>query len=131
MEDIPTVKKTSTTNLYYHFVFVTKHRKPLFLGIDMKDEVHSFLKEAAGNKEITLKGTYIESDRLDFYVTLKPKESITNIVKSFKSTIAKRLVKAHPELGQTKIWSSSFYAETLGNENEEAIENFINKEKRI
>ena len=104
--------RTSVYNLNYHIIWCTKYRrKVLKNGID--SDLKTILREIA------------------------PKISVSSIVKQLKGTSSLRLFAMHPELksqywkrkGERSLWSPSYFAESIGSVNEQAVVKYIDDQR--
>lgn len=121
--------RTCVANVNYHIVFCVKYRRKILDG-----EVESFLKETifdiAQDKNFTIKAMKIsESDHIDLFISAHPKLSIGQIVKWIKGISGIKLFKKFPDLTKKlwkgKLWSNSYYVETIGSTSEENIRKYI------
>lgn len=121
--------RTCVANINYHIVFCVKHRRKILDG-----EVESFLKETildiAQDKNFAIKTMGInESDHIDLFISAHPKHSIGQIVKWIKGISGIKMFKRFPDLTSKlwkgKLWSNTYYIETIGSNNEENIRKYI------
>lgn len=121
--------RTCVANVNYHIVFCVKHRQKILDG-----EVESFLKETildiAKDKDFTIKAMEIrESDHIHLFVSAHPKLSIGQIVKWIKGISGIKLFKRFPNLTEKlwkgKLWSNTYYVETIGPTSEKNIRKYI------
>lgn len=121
--------RTCVANVNYHIVFCVKHRQKILDG-----EVESFLKEIilgiAQDKDFTIKIMKIgESDHIDLFISAHPKYSIGQIIKWIKGISGIKLLKRFPNLTEKlwkgKLWSNTYYVETIGPTSEKNIRKYI------
>lgn len=121
--------RTCIANVNYHIIFCVKHRQKILDG-----EVESFLKETildiAKDKDFTVTAMEIgESDHIHLFVSAHPKHSIGQIVKWIKGISGIKLFKRFPDLTEKlwkgKLWSNTYYVETIGSTSEENIKRYI------
>ena len=121
--------RTCVANVNYHIVFCVKHRQKILNG-----EVESFLKETildiAQDKNFTIKTMEMnESDHIDLFISAHPKHSIGQIIKWIKGISGIKLFKRFPDLTKKlwkgKLWSNTYYVETIGSTSEEDIKKYI------
>lgn len=127
-------ERTSVTNLMYHLVFVTKHRKSVFDTEDKRQQLGDELKRIAEQKEITIIQMEIANDHVDLLIQLPPKLAPSDVVKSLKGTSARWWFKEFPEtkrqLWNGHLWSNSFYMSTVGNVSKEIVNNYIENQMK-
>lgn len=121
--------RTCVANVNYHIVFCVKHRRKILDG-----EVESFLKETildiAKDKNFKIKAMEIgQSDHVHLFVSAHPKYSIGQIIKWIKGISGIKLFKKFPDLTKKlwkgKLWSNTYYVETIGSTCEENIRKYI------
>lgn len=132
-----TYGRTSVYNLNYHFVWCTKYRnKPL--PPDVADDLKKILYEIANEKGFVI--TQMEvglDDHIHVMVSAHPKHSVTTLASWLKGISARRLLALHPELkkmywksNDRHVWTNSYFVESIGFTNQEAVSNYIKKQKR-
>lgn len=121
--------RTCIANVNYHIVFCVKHRQKILNG-----EIENFLKDTildiAKDKNFEIKVMEIrESDHIHLFVSAHPKHSIGQIVKWIKGISGIKLFKRFPgltkKLWKGKLWSNTYYAETIGSTSEENVRKYI------
>lgn len=121
--------RTCVANIKYHIVFCVKHRQKILNG-----EIENFLKDTildiAKDKNFEIKVMEIrESDHIHLFVSAHPKHSIGQIVKWIKGISGIKLFKRFPDLTKKlwkgKLWSNTYYAETIGSTSEENVRKYI------
>ena len=121
--------RTCVANINYHIVFCVKYRRKILDG-----EVESFLRETildiAKDKDFTIKVMEIgENDHINLFVSAHPKHSIGQIVKWVKGISGIKLFKHFPDLTEKlwkgKLWSNTYYVETIGSTSEENVRKYI------
>lgn len=129
--------RTSVYNLNYHIIWGTKYRNKVLNG-DIEEDLKSLLYEVAEEKEFTIKHLEIGlDDHVHLLVSAPPKLSVTTIVSCLKGTSAYRLFRKHPELREfywkTKdrhFWSPSYFVESIGASNEQAVAKYIDDQRK-
>lgn len=129
--------RTSVYNLNYHIIWCTKYRRKVLtdsVGDDLKTILHAIAKEhgyCIPHVEIGL------DDHIHLFVSAPPKISVSSIVKQLKGTSSLRLFAMHPELkseywkrrGERSLWSPSYFAESIGSVNEQAVAKYIDSQQ--
>ena len=122
-------KSHNKTKLMYHIVCPAKYRKKIFT-----EEVEISLKEICREIECRYEIKFIEigsdKDHVHFLLQSVPTLSVSSIVKIIKGIISRELFKRHKEIKKElwggKLWTSGFYANTVGDYgNVEAIRNYV------
>lgn len=121
--------RTCVANVNYHIVFCVKYRRKILSG-----EISIFLKDTildiAKDKNFKIKAMEIgQSDHVHLFVSAHPKYSIGQIVKWIKGISGIKLFKKFPDLTKKlwkgKLWSNTYYVETIGSTCEENIRKYI------
>lgn len=128
-----TKSRTSTYNCNYHIVFTTKYRKKV-LTKGVEDNLKNFAQEIAKDKEFEIIEIEIgEEDHVHVFVSAHPKISASYIAKMLKGILGRKLLISNPEiktkLHNNHLWSGSYFVETIGSTNEEAIKKYIENQK--
>jgi len=119
-------------NVYYHFVWSTKYRKPVLV-----DEVMDYLKELneeiAGKREVTIHEQEVNPDHVHLFVTAHPKWSPSQLAKIFKGVSARFLFERFPELKNQlykgHLWNPSFYIGTVGDVTKDVIRKYVEMQR--
>jgi REP element-mobilizing transposase RayT len=122
-------KSHNKTLLLYHVVFPAKYRRKVFdakIDITLKD----VCIEISERYEINFVEIGNDEDHVHFLIQSIPTLSVTKIVTIIKSITAREIFKNHPEVKKVlwggSLWSSGFYANTVGQyANEETIINYV------
>lgn len=122
--------------LTYHFVFVTKWRKPA-----ISDAAGDFMVETARRLCAGYGGELIsgetDRDHIHLLVSLPPQASISIIVRSLKTQLSKE-VHAHPEHGpyvkqflhgDAPLWSDSYFVATTGSVSLDTVKKYIEEQR--
>ena len=121
--------RTCVANVNYHIIFCVKYRYKVLDGA-----VAVFLKQTildiATEKDFVIKAMEIkENDHIHLFVSAHPKHSIGQIVKWIKGISGIKLFKRFPDLTEKlwkgKLWSNTYYVETIGSTSEENIKRYI------
>ncbi|MBI3332297.1 IS200/IS605 family transposase [Candidatus Peregrinibacteria bacterium] len=125
--------------LEYHLVWTPKYRCKAFKK-PYTDTLKQILIKIAYDYDMAVLEIEIPIDHVHMLVSIPPHTSISDAIRTFKSISAKEIFKRHPEFEQEyfwggKLWSPSYYAETIGRVNELAIKKYIRdqlkKEERL
>ena len=139
MKDINrlTYGRTSVYNLNYHLIWGTKYRNKVLKG-HVETVLKRTLYEIASKYGFTIAHMEIgKDDHIHLLVSAPPKLSVTNIMRWLKGISAWQLFRECPEL-QTSywkkqnrhLWSPSYYVESIGTVNEQAVAKYIDDQRR-
>lgn len=128
--------RTCVYNINYHIIWGTKYRNK-WMTPSLEDEIKKILHEIASENGFSI--SHIEiglDDHVHLLVTAPPKISVTVIVKCLKGTSSFRLFRRHPELKEfywqkndRHIWSSSYFVESIGSTNSDAVAKYIDDQR--
>jgi REP element-mobilizing transposase RayT len=127
-------KSHNKTLLLYHLVFPTKYRRKV-LDENIDKTLKSICLEISDRYEIHFIEIGNDIDHVHFLVQSVPMMSITKIVTIIKSITAREIFSKHPEVKKIlwggNLWSSGFYANTVGQySNSEVIKQYIKNQGR-
>lgn len=101
----------------YHLVFPLKYRKKVISEESGKTMVE-ICKGLSERYEIEFIEIGYESDHVHFLVQSVPKMSVSQMVCTIKSIIAREMFRLHPEIKSLlwggNFWTSGFYVNTVG-----------------
>src|SRR4030042_857261 len=127
-------KSHNITVLLYHLVYPTKYRR-----IVIDDDVDRMIKETSLEIEKRYEIHFIEigtdKDQVHFLLQTVPMMAVSRLVTIIKSITAKEVFKKKPELKKelwgSSLWTSGYYASTLGKHgNEDVIGQYIKEQGR-
>lgn len=129
--------RTSVYHLSYHIVWGTKYRNKVLNG-KVEEDLKGILFQIAKDKEFQI--THMEiglDDHIHLLISTPPKLSVTSIVKWLKGISARQLFVLHPELKTAywkpidrHLWSPSYFVESIGITNREAVETYIENQRK-
>ncbi|MCJ7637794.1 MAG: IS200/IS605 family transposase, partial [Nitrososphaeraceae archaeon] len=96
-------------NINYHLIWCPKYRKPILAEPKVKTFLEDQMHTIADAKEYEILELQVMPDHIHLFISAKPFDAPTDIIKVFKGVTALRLFKKFPELrGQFwkgKLWS--------------------------
>lgn len=103
----------------------------------MENEIKQLLMDIANENGFSIDHAEIGlDDHVHLLVAAPPKISVTVIVKCLKGTSAFRLFRLHPELkkyywksNDRHIWSPSYFVESIGTTNSDAVAKYIDEQR--
>ena len=122
-------KSHNKTLLLYHLVFPEKYRKKVF-DKRVDKTLKKVCEEISYGYEINFIEIGNDEDHVHFLVQSVPTLSLTKIVTIIKSITARKIFKRYPEIKKElwggSLWTSGFYANTVGQyANEEIIRKYV------
>lgn len=127
-------KSHNVSVLLYHLVLPTKYRR-----IVIGEEVDRMIKEISLEIEKRYEMQFVEigtdKDHVHFLVQTVPVMAVSRLVTIIKSTTAKEVIKRRPKLKRemwgSSLWTSGYYASTVGRQgNEETISRYVKEQGR-
>ena len=123
-----------TFSLSYHFVFVTKYRRPCLTG-EMLDRLRSIVEslcESWGGKLVELNG---EADHIHLLLEMTPRAAPSVVANNFKTVTSRLLRKEfNAELNRTYskpvLWSRSYFVTSCGGAPLSVIRQYIEQQSR-
>ena len=119
-------------SLQYHIVWVTKYRKPIFIG-DIKIDMKNYLLYTLKSLDMNVIAMEIMSDHIHFLVNCKPQLRLSDAIKILKGNTARWLFLKYPEIKKQlwggHLWNPSYFVATVSDRTLEQIEHYINNQK--
>ncbi len=129
--------RTCVYNINYHIIWGTKYRNK-WMTPELEDEIKQVLIDIANEKGFSIDHIEIGmDDHIHLLVSAPPKLSVTVIVKHLKGISSFRLFRLHPELkkfywkdSDCHIWSPSYFVESIGTTNSDAVAKYIDDQRK-
>jgi putative transposase len=121
--------ENSVSSINYHFVFVPKRRKAVFVQDVAKrlQEIIFELVQEHGWKMIALE---IMPDHLHFFINAPTNESPADIARWVKGRASHHLRKEFPELKKLPaLWTPTYFVATTGHVSTEVVKKYIESQK--
>ena len=115
--------------IMYHFVWIPKYRHKIF-----KEPYRGVLKEIINkigyDYNIDIVELEVPLDHIHMVVRSEPKVCPSQIMQIIKSISARTFFKIYPKIKKKyfwggKLWTQSYFVETIGNANEEVIRKYV------
>lgn len=119
-------------SLQYHIVWVTKYRKPVFIG-KIESDVKKYLNEMLQSLSMDVIAMEVMPDHIHLLVNCKPQLRLSDAIKILKGNIARWLFLSHPEIKEQlwggHLWNPSYFVATVSNRSLEQVAGYINSQK--
>ena len=119
-------------SLQYHIVWVTKYRKPIFIG-DIKIDMKNYLLYTLKSLDMNVIAMEIMSDHIHLLVNCKPQLRLSDAIKILKGNTARWLFLKYPEIKKQlwggHLWNPSYFVATVSDRTLEQMEHYINNQK--
>jgi putative transposase len=113
----------------YHFVWIPKYRRKVF-GEPYRAVLKNIIEQIGYDYNIEIVEIESPSDHIHMVVRSEPKISPSDIMQIIKNISARHFFRLHPEIKKKyfwggKLWTQSYFVETIGNANEETIRKYV------
>ena len=138
-EDIIFTEQTDITHgrgyvysLRYHIVWVTKYRKPIFIG-DIESDVKKYLLKTLKSLDMDILAMEVMPDHIHLLVNCKPQLRLSDAIKILKGNTARWLFLNHPEVKKQlwggHLWNPSYFVVTVSDRSLKQATDYINSQK--
>ena len=115
--------------IMYHFVWIPKYRHKVFHE-PYRSDLKSIIEKIGYDYNIEIIELEIPVDHIHMVVRSEPKVSPADIMQVIKSISAREFFKRHRAIKKRyfwggKLWTQSYFVETIGNANEEVIRKYV------
>lgn len=115
--------------LMYHFVWIPKYRHKVFEE-PYRSDMKNIIEKIGYDYGIDIVELEIPVDHIHMVVRSEPKQSPSGIMQIIKSISARIFFKMHLKVKKKyfwggKLWTQSYFVETIGNANEEVIRKYV------
>ena len=121
--------------LMYHFVWIPKYRHKVF-SEPYRDELKAIIQKIGYDYDIDVVELEIPIDHIHMVVRSEPKMSPSQVMQVIKSISAREFFKLRPEIKKPyfwggRLWTQSYFVETIGNANEEVIRAYVQDQLKV
>jgi putative transposase len=118
----------------YHFVWIPKYRHKVF-GDPYGEALKVMLRKVGYDYNLPVVELEIPGDHIHMLVESEPKLSPSRIMQISGSISAREFFRRYPEVRRRyfwggKLWTQSFYVETVGQMTEEAVRSYVRDQVR-
>ena len=114
--------------LVYHFVFITKYRKPVLRG-DIGREVRDLIQEVCRSHDIEVVKGHVRPDHVHLLLDVPPKWSPSRVMQAIKGKTSHHLLQDHRRLRREfwgrHLWARGYFVASTGNVSEEMVQRYI------
>ena len=119
--------------LRLHLVFMPKYRKRVLKG-EVANKLKNLFYESAKMNDWWIHELEIMPDHVHMLLQIKPDKSLSKVVQQLKGGSSKVLRRDFPELEEflwgDHFWGQGYFAESVGQVNEEVIRKYIRNQKQ-
>jgi putative transposase len=115
--------------LMYHFVRKLKYRHKLFTD-PYRESLRAIIEKIGYDYDIDIVVLEVLEDHIHMVVRGVPKMSPSSVMQVVNSISAREFFRIYPEVKRRyfwggKLWTQSYFVETIGNANEEVIRAYV------
>ena len=114
--------------LQYHLVWIPKYRKRVLRG-KIAVRLKKLLYEACKINRWWIGEISIQEDHIHMIIQVNPQDSVSEVAHILKGGTSRVIRKEFPELEEflwgDSFWADGYFAETIGNVEEETIRKYI------
>ena len=115
--------------LMYHFVWIPKYRHKVF-SEPYRKTLKGIIEKIGYDYDIEVLELEIPVDHIHLVVRGEPSRAPSEIMRVIKSISAREFFRRYPEIKRKyfwggKLWTQSYFVETIGNANEETIREYV------
>ena len=115
--------------LMYHFVWIPKYRHKVFEE-PYRTELKTIIEKVAYDYDLDIVELEVPADHIHMVIRSEPKTAPSDVMQIIKNISAREFFKLRPEIKKKyfwggKLWTQSYFVETIGNANEEVIRAYV------
>lgn len=119
--------------LKYHVIWCTKYRYRILSG-NIQVRCREVIRQIAESIEVKIETGSISADHIHLMLEIPASISVSKVIQRLKGASSHKLMGEYPELrrrywGQ-HMWARGYFVSTIGNVNEEMINEYINNQEK-
>ena len=119
--------------LQYHLVWLPKYRRRVLRG-KMVIRLKQLLYEACRINKWWISELSIQEDHVHLIIQTNPTDSVAEVTQRLKGGTSRVIRKEYSELEEflwgDSFWADGYFAETVGNVDEEVVRRYIREQRR-
>ena len=126
-------RKTSHSvyDIKFHFVWITKYRKPLLSG-SIGTRLRDLIREICKTMDIEIIKGHVSKDHVHLFASVPPYHSVSQVMKRIKGKTSRRLLSESRILAKQcwgrHLWARGYFAASSGNVTDEVIAQYIEQQ---
>lgn len=130
MPDIYQHRRHNKNLLMAHLIFVTKYRKPLFVGA-FRADIKQYMFDACVSHHWYIRRMETDLDHIHMLVQYNPTDSISRMVSILKQCTTYEAWRHHSQMLRSHywkehtLWSDGYFAASIGQVSQKTIEHYI------
>jgi putative transposase len=123
-------RKSSHTvyQLHYHFVFLTKYRKPVLLG-DIGKRLRALIREICRTNDIEILKGNVRPDHVHLLLSVPPGMAPSAVMKAIKGKTSHHLLRdwrfLRKEFWGRHLWARGYFVASTGNVTDDLVAKYI------
>lgn len=114
--------------LHYHFVFITKYRKPVLRG-EVALEVREMIRQICRGNDIEILAGHVRPDHVHLLLSVPPQLAPSRVMQAIKGKTSHRLLMNWKRLREQfwgrHLWGRGYFVCSSGNVTDEMIAEYI------
>ena len=116
---------------HYHFVFITKYRKPVLRG-EVGLRVRELIREICRTHDIEIVKGHVRPDHVHLLLSVPPTMAPSRVMQAIKGKTAHHMLRDFRTLRRTfwgkHFWARGYFVSTSGNVTEEMLKKYIEEQ---
>ena len=112
----------------YHFVFITKYRKPALKG-EIASRLRELVREICRSNDIEILKGHIRPTHVHLMLSVPPNLAPSKVMQAIKGKTSHHMLKdsrlLRKEFWGRHLWARGYFVATTGNVTDEVIEKYI------
>ena len=114
--------------LHYHFVFITKYRKPVLRG-DVAVQLRALVREICRSNDIEILRGHVSRDHVHLLLSVPPHLAPSRVMQAIKGKSSHHLLRSfrvlQKEFWGRHLWARGYFVASSGNVTDEVLAHYI------
>ena len=114
--------------LHYHFVFITKYRKPVLRG-DVAVKLRELVREICRSNDIEIMRGHVSRDHVHLLLSVPPNLAPSRVMQAIKGKSSHHLLRnfrgLQKEFWGRHLWARGYFVASSGNVTDEVLAHYI------
>jgi len=114
--------------LHYHFVFITKYRKPVLRG-DVAVQLRELVREICRSNDIEILRGHVSRDHVHLLLSVPPHLAPSRVMQAIKGKSSHHLLRnfrvLQKEFWGRHLWARGYFVASSGNVTDEVLAHYI------
>ena len=117
--------------LHYHFVFITKYRKPVLHG-DVALRLRELIRQICASEDVVIVKGHVRPDHVHLMLSVPPNRAPSQVMQAIKGKSSHHLLSEYRRLKKEfwgrHLWARGYFVCTTGNVTDDAIKQYIEQQ---